>query len=278
MKKDFTYTTKLGNAIQLSLYGTEEFGTQPCIIYLHGFKGFKDWAFVPYVAAYFASKGYHFLTFNFSHNGIGENPLEFTEMEKFAQNTHSLEVNEAKEIIQLCTNTQFFGDYLDTKLGIIGHSRGGGVAILAACGNQNVSAVNTWASVSTYDRYDKSVRNKWKSQGFTEVKNARTGQIFQLGLGMLNDIEKNSRASLNILEAVGKLSQPLLITHGDKDESVGYHEAEQLNLYANASNTEYYLLPETNHVFDVVHPFVGTTPALEKVLARSFAFFEQNLR
>jgi len=44
-------------------------------VYVHGFKGFKDWGFVPYIGETFASKGFAFLTFNFSHNGIESNPF-----------------------------------------------------------------------------------------------------------------------------------------------------------------------------------------------------------
>ena len=69
------------------------------------------------------------VTFNFSHNGIGENKLEFTELDKFAKNTHSREVRELTELVKAIKNG-FFEDVIFTKIGIIGHSRGGGNALL----------------------------------------------------------------------------------------------------------------------------------------------------
>ena len=65
------WSFKKGNVLNLTLYGADSFGDHPCLIYLHGFKGFKDWGFVPHAGHFFARNGFSFLTFNFSHNGIG---------------------------------------------------------------------------------------------------------------------------------------------------------------------------------------------------------------
>ncbi|MFN0201555.1 MAG: alpha/beta hydrolase family protein [Bacteroidia bacterium] len=277
MKTTFEHHTNKGNSIKISMYSEAPFGEQPCIIYFHGLKGFKDWGFVPYIGEFFAKKGYTFLCFNFSHNGIGEKEDEFTEMAKFHLNTHSLEVAEANEIINLCAFSNFFGAYLQAPIGVIGHSRGGGVAILAGQSNKEVNAIATWAAVNTYERYDKSTRNEWRKKGFYSLVNARTGQVFTMGLQMLEDIEKNGKGKLNILTATQNLDKPLLILHGNKDGAVPFYEAEQLNMYANAELTDYYLVPEADHTFGAVHPFAGTTPHLEDVLQKTLAFFDKRL-
>jgi hypothetical protein len=77
----------------------ENLNSSPCIIFVHGFKGFKDWGFVPYRCEYFAENGFFVVSFNFSHNGVGERFTEFTELEKFAENTFSPEITELSEII-----------------------------------------------------------------------------------------------------------------------------------------------------------------------------------
>ena len=64
---------------------------QGVIILAHGYKGFKDWGMFPYAAAQL-SQTHHVLTFNFSHNGIGEYLEQFSELEKFAVNTYSREL------------------------------------------------------------------------------------------------------------------------------------------------------------------------------------------
>ena len=273
MPKDFTYTSQEGNHISISLYGWENFDTQPCLIYLHGFKGFKDWGFVPYAGKYFEERGMSFLAFNFSHNGIGEDGLNFTEVKKFEKNTFSLEISEALEIIQLATHTNFFGKDLRNKLGLIGHSRGGGLAILAGKEAKEVSAVATWAAVSTFERYPKEDRQKWKKKGYQEVKNSRTGQVFKLGLELLDDIEKNGKSRLNILKNVRELKKPLLVLHGQEDETIPFFEAEHINVYADVRQTTLRLIPNAGHTFGAKHPFEGSNPALDELLELTYEFF-----
>ena len=80
MSEDFILTTTQNNKLRISAFGIERINSAPCIILVHGFKGFKDWGSFPYAAKYFAKEGYFVLTFNFSHNGIGDNLTEFTEL------------------------------------------------------------------------------------------------------------------------------------------------------------------------------------------------------
>lgn len=278
MVKNFEYTTKAGHVIPLSLYGAETFGKVPCVLYVHGFKGFKDWGFVPYVGQYFAERNMSFVAFNFSHNGIGADLESFTEREKFSHNSLSLELEEALEMIHLCAHTDFFGRFLNSPLGLLGHSRGGGISILAAEKSQDVQALCTWASVSSFDRYNKTEIQAWKKQGYMDVVNSRTGQVLKMGLNMLQDIEKHVKKKLHILHAVKRLDKPHLILHGQDDETVPYFEAEHLNIYSSPNLSTMRLIPQTGHTFGAKHPFEGSNPALESALESSLEFFTQQLQ
>lgn len=276
-KKDFTHTTKDGFPLHLTLYGADQFGQQPCILYLHGFKGFKDWGFVPYAGHYFAQEGLSFLTFNFSHNGIGEDMQTFSESGMFEKNTFSREVRETIEVVELMMRTNFFGNDFHHKLGLLGHSRGGGIALLAAEQLGECSAVTTWSAVSTFDRYDKKERQQWRKRGYKEVKNKRTGQVFRMGKPMLEDIEKNAKGSLNILAATKNLNKPLLILHGHEDETVPYYEAETINVYADPHNSRMRLIPAAGHTFGAQHPFTESTQELDLTLELTRDFFLKHL-
>ncbi len=277
MKTDFIHYTSEDNLLRISMYG--EFGDRPCLLYVHGLKGFKDWGFVPYAGEYFAKRGMTFIAFNFSHNGVGEDLMTFTEEEKFSRNTFSLEVSEVREVVRLIMHTDFFGDYLVShELGIIGHSRGGGIALLAASQSPDIKAAATWASVSTFDRWDKKTRQAWKKKGYHEVVNSRTGQVLHMGLGMLADVEKNSKSTLNVLEAAKNLQKPLLLLHGSDDEAVPYYEVETLNIYADTALTQMKLIPGSGHTFGAKHPFEGSNPALELLLGHTLDFFQAELR
>lgn len=278
MRKDFSLKTSLGNTINCSLYARLPFGEQACVIYVHGFKGFKDWAFVPYVAQQFVEAGFAFLAFNFSHNGIGEDMLSFTEESKFEKNTYSLEVSEVQEVIKATCHTDFFGGKAHAGLGLLGHSRGGGMSLLATARQAEIQAVCTWASISSVDRYSKAYMQEWEKKGYTEVVNSRTGQVLRMGENMFKDIKKNGKKSLHILNAVRDINRPFLIIHGQNDTSVPPHEAEQLSIFADASQSQMRMIPNANHTFGAVHPFQQSTEELDLAIGYAQDFFRQHLR
>lgn len=276
MKKDFILKTKKDNILRISTFTSEEDKTNPCLIYVHGFKGFKDWGFVPYLGEYFSNRGFFVITFNFSHNGVGESLTEFDELDKFAKNTISLEVEELTEIIDSYTSG-FFGGRKNRKIGIIGHSRGGGISILTASQNKSVNAVAVWASISKLDRYTKKQKVLWKKEGFIEVLNSRTNQMMKLNLALLEDIEKNKDDKLNIKKAIKRLNKPLFIAHGDQDTSVQFSEAKDLYGWANKEMTSFLEVPAAGHTFNAVHPFTGSNPKFEMLLDKTNSFFNKYL-
>lgn len=272
---NYTFLASDGEKLRTTFQSENE-ESRRLLIFVHGFKGFKDWGFGPYLRDYFAKKGFSVLTFNFSYNGIGESVTEFSELDKFAKNTFSREVRELTEIIDVVRNG-FFEVAKDVEIGLIGHSRGGAIAILASSEKKDVSAVATWSAISKFDRYSVRQKEEWRKKGFFEVLNTRTNQMMRLNVELLDDIENNSAGSLNIENALRKLDRPLLIAHGDQDLAVPISEAEQLYEWADKSKTEFFKLYNTGHTFDVVHPFKGTTEKFEKLLDRTAKFFNQNL-
>lgn len=277
MNKDLNFTTEAGNAIAITLYGADKFGKQPCIIYVHGFKGYKDWGYIPYLGEKMAKAGFSFLAFNFSHNGVKTGGKEITELDKFEKNTISLEVSEILEIIYLCKSTVFFGERLRHPLGLLGHSRGGGVAILAAEKSPDVQALATWSGISTVEQYTEEMEASWKKQGYLEVINKRNGQTLRVGRKLLEDIERNARTHLNILAAVQKLRKPYLILHAEQDETVPVFQAEQLNIFADPFYSAFRLVPGATHNFSISFPFEKSNPMLEQAINITSEHFQNHL-
>ena len=275
MNKNYSFTTSDGERLSISSYLYESKFSGNSLIFVHGFKGFKDWGFVPYLCNYFAEQGFFTIAFNFSHNGIGENPLEFTELEKFAKNTFSQEVKELRELIS-AFRENFFDIGAQGKLGLVGHSRGGAVSLLSASKSDDVDAIAVWSSISKLDRYSKRQKEEWRKKGVFEVLNTRTKQVMRLNIDLLNDIEQNSNDSLNIENAIKFLDRPLLIAHGDQDLTVQINEAEQLYNWSDKSKTEFYKIFGAGHTFDVVHPFAGTNLKFDKLLEKTSNFFSYN--
>ncbi len=277
MKENFTFKTSQNNNLQISAYLPQKDFNNKCLIYAHGFKGFKDWGFVPYAAEYFSGLGYLVLTFNFSHNGIGTNPLEFTELEKFSQNTISLEVSELLQLINAVKENNINLDFQISKIGLIGHSRGGGVSILAASQNKNVNALVTWSAVSKLDRFTERQKEEWKTKGYMEVKNTRTNQVYRMNYSYLADILKNKNGLLSLKSAAEKLDIPWLIIHGKNDLTVKIDEAEELFEWSGKNKTKFIVIPDTGHTFGAQHPFTGPGKAFKIVLRETEKFFAQNM-
>jgi dipeptidyl aminopeptidase/acylaminoacyl peptidase len=275
MRKDFLLSSKKSNKIRITVYGSDSLKSAPCLIFVHGFKGFKDWGFGPYIGDYFAKKGFFVITFNFSHNGIGEGKTEFTELDNFAENTFSLEVAELNEVIDAYLNS-FFGGRSDKGIGITGHSRGGAIALLTSQSRPEVKAVSVWSSVSKLDRYSERQKEEWRKKGVFNVLNTRTNQVMPLNLTLLEDIDNNSDA-LSIKNAARNLSKPLLIVHGENDLAVPFQEAEQLFNWSDIENTELVKIDKAGHTFDIKHPFEGSNPKFETVLSKTENFFKTNL-
>jgi uncharacterized protein len=273
MVQHFSYTSERGHPMGLSLYGSHLSSKSPCVIYLHGFKGFKDWGFVPYIGQRFMESGIRLLALNFSHNGIGHNPLEFTELEKFRDNTFSLEVEEAREVMRKYSEGKLFGAIAGAPLGALGHSRGGGVALIAFAREPKVQAICTWASVCSFSRYPKHIIDLWQQQGYLDVPNARTGQMMQLGWKIHEDLMAHIDDGLNIQKAVAEMRKPLCIIHGEADEAVPDSDARSIFEWAERAQVELHLIPEAGHTFGAKHPFEQTHHHLEDALAHTMNFF-----
>ena len=247
----------------------------PVIVVAHGFKGFKDWGFFPWACQALAQHGFCVINFNFSHNGVEGNGTSFSRLDKFADNTFSREIRELREVIDaVVQGTLPLGDHADpTKIYTVGHSRGGGAVLLEGVDDPRVGKIATWASVSTFKRYTPSQRERWRKDGYIEAKNARTGQMMRLNIGLLDDLENNPER-MDIENAAANLNRPLLILHGDVDLSVEIQNGERLYEVSDKHRTRFVTVPRTGHTFGVVHPFEGTTRALDRVIEETASFFK----
>lgn len=274
MNKDFRLKTSRSNILDVSSYGLENIASAPCLIFVHGFKGFKDWGFFPFLGNYFSDKGFFVLTFNFSHNGVNSSTSLFSEMDKFAKNTISLEISELNELI-IAYNDGYFGEKKSNKVALIGHSRGGAVSLLSSLVNRIPVAYVVWSSVAKLDRYTERQKNEWRKKGFIEAFNSRTRQMMRMNIDLLDDIENNINGSLNLENSVKSLNKPLLIIHGEEDLTVPISEAEQIFSWSDQKITEIFRVPNTGHTFDIVHPFEGTNKKFDSILDKTNGFLKK---
>ncbi len=158
----------------------------------------------------------------------------------------------------------------------MGHSRGGGIALLGASERPEVKALATWAAVSHFDRIaDEATLAEWRRTGVYEVVNSRTGQVLSMGLDFLDDVLGN-RARLDLLSAARRLRSAWLVVHGTADETVPFAEAEELAA-ACGGPVRLAAVDGAGHTFGAVHPFAGPTPHLEAAAAATLDHFRAAL-
>ena len=218
------------------------------VVVVHGFKGFKDWGFFPWLADHLATHRLAVCRFNMSRSGIGENPETFERLDLFADDTYSTQIS---DLLAAVRHAQSVVPDLPTFL--LGHSRGGGVALLAAADVANLCGVVTWSAISHVDRWDEPTVREWRAKGYRDEMNARTKQMMRMSPKILDDYDAN-RSRLDILTAASRLDVPLLVVHGARDESVPLAEAHAIA--SAASDPSLCVIAKASHTYNAIHPLV----------------------
>lgn len=247
----------------------------PAVVVLHGFKGFKDWGMFPGTAERLARAGFTAVSLNVSGSGVDDSG-EFVWPDRFGHNTFSRELADVEAVISGLDQGRL-GVPPPSSIGVIGHSRGGGTAILAASRLPRIGALVTWASISTVRRWSPEEAAEWRRAGMYPVLNQRTGQTLPLYTDCLDDVDENAGAMLDIKKAAARINAPWLIVHGTGDESVRFEEAGELAAAAPRPSSRLLAIEGSNHGFGAVHPFAGPTADLELVLDETTAWFSKHL-
>jgi len=251
-------------------------GSRPAVLVVHGFKGFKDWGMFPALADRLANAGFTAVSPNLSGSGV-DDAGDFTWPERFGHNTFSGELKDL-EIVLEALSAGALGVPRPSRIGVVGHSRGGGISILLAARQRRMEALVTWAAISTVRRWpDEAEQARWRERGKIDVVNARTGQVLPLYTDVLDDVESNRAGALDILAAAARLRAPWLIVHGSADPSVAVTEGERLAQAANPGTSRFLRIEGAEHTFGAVHPWKGSTPALDLTMKETVGWLATHL-
>jgi pimeloyl-ACP methyl ester carboxylesterase len=248
------------------------------LIMCHGFKGFKDWGMHKHNAEYFAEK-LNVVLFNFSFNGVGENLLEFTELEKFAKETYSRDLEDLEALIGLVRSKGFKNDIeqhgviegeveferkaiaanssMDASepVFLLGHSRGAGVALIHALDHPGeIAGVISWNGITDVDLLTRENKEDIRIKGRGYTLNGRTGQ----------ELPPGNRERFDILRRISKADFPIVLIQGTED-FVHLREGSAA-LVAHNSSIKWIQIPGGNHTFGAVHPYQGRTEPLKQAL------------
>jgi pimeloyl-ACP methyl ester carboxylesterase len=224
------------------------------LIFLHGFKGFKDWGHYPLMAEELAEKGFAVFKLNFSKNGVIPPDLfSFNDLDAFGRNTISQELADVERLLDWIRNNDLSNRLIWDKLTLMGHSRGGATAVIFASMNNCIRYLITIAAVADLKRMLNPAKlEEWKDKGVIYVLNSRTNQQMPLYINLRNDFYENIN-NYDVLKAADKIKIPTLVLHGDSDEAVPLGDAYKFNQAIRSS--QLVIMSGANHTFNGYHPF-----------------------
>lgn len=226
---------------------THEPPGDPCcsVLLMHGFKGYKDYGFFPWLATRLAEAGCIAHRCNFSHSGMEGDDGPFTRPDLFMADTWNRQV----EDIQALAAT-----YFASRPGVlVGHSRGG-VACMLAAGRGVVApaAVVSMSAPATCNPLDEQTRQTLLEQGSVTSSSSRTGQDLKVGADFLQE-QLDDPAAHDLLALVGAIDCPLTLIHGDADPTVSIATAAAIA--AASTQATVHAIGGGDHVFNTPNPF-----------------------
>jgi dienelactone hydrolase len=278
-KKEGSFSSNEDLPIRYTFYGQEK--NSPLIIFVHGFKGFKDWGAFPRGCAHLADQGFSVLAINLSKNGIDESLTDFNNLELFANQTLTGDLEDVLTTINYVTEyPNEFPNADAQNIGIIGHSRGGHTVIPAAVESDKIKAVVTWSAVANYNkRWSDKMKSDWEKQGYTDILNGRTRQWMRINKIVYDDAMEND-ARLMAEHRVQELNIPALFFHGKEDPAVDPENAQLLFDLCSSEDKEFILVDKAGHTYETAHPDDPEKPLAEEfqyVLEETTRFFKEYL-
>lgn len=245
--------------------------TELLVLFIHGYKGYKDWGCWNLVEEFFVDKGIGFCKLNLSHNGgTIDSPIDFSDLEAFGENRYTYELEDIAEGIDWIFSKI---DMTNKQLFLIGHSRGGGDVILSS-EDERVNGIITWASISDIgSRFPTGKElQKWKEDGVRYIENARTKQQMPHYFSFYEDWFYNQDL-LNIESAAKSIEKPCLHIHGDNDEAVSFNESKSLSKWTKG---ELVIIKGANHTFGSSHPWNSNLlpQPLAEVCQKTYEFIQ----
>lgn len=246
-----------GNPIRYDIYFPLQVRSLNPVLFLHGFKGFKDWGLFPNFCRDLSTAGFAVIAINFSHNGTDVSLTELNQMDLFRRQTLSQNLDEVGQVIGAIDRGEIGIDGCrlnSSNIGIIGHSRGGTTAAAAAAEYREINTLVTWSAVSDFSNYwPEEMIRQWQKDGVAWMKNARTGDQMPLDEIVYRDSIDNA-PRINAYERITEVHSPSLFVHGSGDEAVSPSHSRQLWHRCASNEKELKIIDGAGHTFGVSHP------------------------
>ena len=278
IESDFTLSHFNQLKVRCTLRIPEGNGIVTPVVVAHGFLGFKDWGFFPYLGRRLSEAGFAAITFNHALSGIRDNPWKIDDPEGFSRNTTTQELRDWDLVMDalLLGNVPLADRMRLNAVGVIGHSRGGSYAILLSRRMSQIASIVTWGAIRTFDRFDTETRRRWRNQGYLEVPREEQETPLRMDVAALEALERNDRR-LEIPGAVRKSAIPILFLHGRQDRRVPLSEGEGLWQCADPRLCRFHVIEDAGHTFQTRHPLTTPSLPLLEAVSKTVGWFRNTL-
>ena len=203
--------------------------TSSMVLMLHGFTGNKIEANRLFVDIARALCSANLAVFRFDYRCHGDSPLPF---EDFKIDYAIEDAENALKFIE--------GHYRPRKIGLIGLSMGGHIAIKTAFKYQDkISSMALLAPAINFGKLVEAAKN------FVQ----KVGEFYIFGPNRLREEGVESIVKSNAMELAEKIYIPILIVHAKNDSAVPYSQSEEFFSRVKSIDKKLVLLDEGEHVF-----------------------------
>lgn len=234
-----------------------------CALLLHGYKGYKDYGFIPLLAHDLCERGVIVHRFNFSTSGMTNDIETFARPDLFELDTWTRQVDDVRRVVRAVRDGEIAGAGLPMFL--IGHSRGGATALLSAGRHReelNLAGVATINAVDRCCRMSEQDRHAMLERGYTISQSARTKQELRIDAAWLRE-QIESTEDHDVLGQASRCGLPACVLHGDADDAVPMDAGLAI---AHKLHTPLIVLKGSNHVLNMPNPSAKSAPRSEPLL------------
>lgn len=274
------FEVKLENGIIKGDLRYKRGSKMPLIFFLHGFKSFRNWGFIPYICDKLCECGYNVINFDYSQNGIIDEDKILFDPEIFANQTVSSHYQDYINLNQFIQNERKINNIdlnriWDGRIYNIGHSMGGALSYIAT-NEARIDKIVSLAAVSRLDRNTERQKKIWEEKGYTEIRIKGSEQILHLNYSYLQDKDYNYPNDI-IINSINKYDGKYLVIHPKNDIVAKLDEAQELfDAGLIKDNKELFVLEGTGHTFSVGHPFTGENKYLRLLVNKTIDFLNKN--